>query len=164
MGRDLATGAQIATIAHAVGPSTSFAGSPPRSGEDQFLPGTGRGTISAKTGMVEGSSAAGREAVRHHAFEICQHIASGNPQRLKTKRRQHRIPPRIAFRPIAPRMRLAINLDCYPPFKTSEIDNKPVARILAAKAEAAGVMAKLVPQQNFGQRHLAAEGAGLAGV
>jgi hypothetical protein len=82
---------------------------------------------------VEGPILAGHHNQRHHAFQIIEDIASGNPHRLKTGSMEQAIANSITLRTVTHRMRFAIDLDCQPALKAGKVDHISKEGKLSAK-------------------------------
>ena len=111
--------------------------------------------------MVEGPTSASHKDVDQRAFQISQHIASRDPQRRVSRPLQRFIADGVSRRPVARRMRLAVDLDRQSSFEASKVDDIPLERILTAEAQSFGPSAKVLPQEDFGQRHRPAKLASL---
>jgi hypothetical protein len=109
--------------------------------------------------VVEGPTRAGGGDKEQHAFEIIEHIARRNAQRVEADTMQDAIASEITMRVVAHRVRHAIHFDQEAALKAGEIGNVAAARELAAKSKPVGALSELLPEDNLGQRHPAAEPA-----
>ncbi len=82
---------------------------------------------------MEGSIRTGHKNVCHHAIEIVENIAGGNPKRRKTDLAQSGVPSEITLRSVAHCMDLAIDLDCQAALEAGEINHIAFARELATE-------------------------------
>jgi len=87
-----------------------------------------------------------RKDGRNNIIQMRQNIARRNPQDLKAKRCQMRIPLRVSLRPVAAIMRLAINLNGQSPFETDEIQHDVTEWMLPAEFEKAGAFTEFPPE------------------
>lgn len=120
---------------------------------------SGRGTARRSRGVEGRALCCDMQDVCHHGVEIAQDIARGDPERLDVMRRQNRIPPFIALRPIAKFMRHAINFDAQANLGAVEIKDIGTGRMLATKLQSIRSRSQLRPQSDFGQAQLAAKSA-----
>ncbi len=87
----------------------------------------------------------------YRPFQILQHIFCGQPKHSKSARRQKRIPPHIPSRSISAIMRLTIDFNRQPRFKTGKIQHKLAQRMLPPEFVTTGPFAQFPPDQNFRQ-------------
>ena len=98
-----------------------------------ILPRRGRGTAAGGGGVLSTSR---YDDVANDGVEIGQNFARGDAKRLHASRLDPRVSHAISFRPIATRMRLAIDLDCQAAFGAEEVENVRAGWVLAAEAKA----------------------------
>ena len=93
----------------------------------------------------------------HHALEIIEHVAGGNPKRLKPGIGELIVAHGVLLWAITHRMHFSVNFDCEPTLQTGEIDHIPIARELSAKPQAIRARTQLLPENDFRQRQFSAE-------
>ena len=107
--------------------------------------------------MVEGPTLATIHDKPHGYVQISQDISRSNSQRLEPQLSQRRIPPFVPLRPVACVMGFTIYFDCQTTVETSEVCNVAADGKLPPESQAAGSLAKLLPEKHLGQRHFAAK-------
>jgi hypothetical protein len=116
---------------------------------------SGRGTTRR---VVEGQTRPRRnENPPQHGIRIIEKLDRRNAQRFDSRRPQPFIANRIPLWPIATRMGLPVNFDRQPRVTTEEIQHIRTGWMLATELETFRSLPKPMPQDDFGQRHLATE-------
>ncbi len=125
--------------------------------DSSFLPElvSGRGTA-RRSRVVEGQS---RTRLGNDPAENCIGIAknfdSRNAHSPDAARREPGIPSSVSLRPIAKPVHLAIHFDREPGIATVEIKTEFAGGMFMPKFESCRPLAKLSPEETFGQAHLA---------
>ena len=107
--------------------------------------------------MVEGPIRTSGQNVTEHALEVVEHIARRNPNGLEPDMGKHGVTRCIAAWVRAHPVRLSVNLDYEPPVEAGEIGHTAVARKLTTEAMTVRALSKLLPEDDFWQRHLVTE-------
>lgn len=113
------------------------------------MQGMGRGTARR---AVEGQSGGG-DCFRG-SIDICKNLCGGNAQHCEAKSLKRYIALKIALRPVAAIMSLAIDFDDQLGFGAIEVGDVTSDRMLAAKLRPARASTKALPKQHLGQAHL----------
>ncbi len=104
-----------------------------------------------------GSSSSVFGDVRHNPIEVFQHIDRRNAKCQHAVLREKSIASRILARLIAPLMRLAVHFHAQLRSVAIKIEIVRTSRMLLAPMKTSLVTTQLLPEQNFGQVHFAAQ-------
>src|SRR5688572_26861276 len=114
----------------------------------QVLPGTGRGTARS---AVEGLAVS--QNMGEHSLDIAKNLNRRDPQSSEPLFHQPLISRFISRGPRGTVMCPTIHLDGQSRLHAREVENIRACPVLPAESEAARLMSKHLPQQNFGQGH-----------